>query len=356
MSFSWGGSVPKPPFSTWPQLKSLQFAQVYQSLGISTVNVVWNLAWSIIIYPIIYQTFTWTHVFLVDGYGRNTCNNPKRKTALSLCMGYMSYILFNTFHPHYSIRSRSQRLSVSFQMFSGKVLFWESNIFSELFVIWRLLGHEITRLKAIFFQLNILPPPYLHDIHQILISLWFSLHLKQEKTHSSNESLPKCRFHVIPLSHSPNWAQHPWLWSGEGGTVRPFRTKASISWVISWIVNWCGENWCYTGTGKTPQKMVGKEKFNEIYHIDGKNVVYQILDGSSLLSECNWTPLFSGPERLRWLQKGHSNPSLFKWPLSFETRIECTTTRSLVLSNRGLTAKFPNKIMSGQIIVFHQPR
>lgn len=32
------------------------------------------------------------------------------------------------------------------------------------------------------------------------------------------------------------------------------------------------------------------------------------------------------------------------------------TTRSLVLSNRGLTAEFPNKIMSGQKIIFHQPR
>ena len=32
------------------------------------------------------------------------------------------------------------------------------------------------------------------------------------------------------------------------------------------------------------------------------------------------------------------------------------TPRSLVLSNRGLTAEFPNKIMSGQKIIFHQPR
>ena len=165
-------------------------------------------------------------------------------------------------------------------MLSGKVLFWESNIFSELFVTWRLLGQEITwqAVESNLFSTKHLTPP-LHawyPSNSDMIHCGFSgfpcTLNKTKNTQFQQKSLPKNDGVSHPSKMwsssdigSPTEHKHPWLWSGEGGTVRPFRTKASIQWVHgrSHFHDLVDVNWCfskignYTGNGKIPQKNGG---------------------------------------------------------------------------------------------------
>ncbi len=128
-----------------------------------------------------------------------------------------------------------------------------------------LLGQENTwALTWHVVESNLFSTKKLTPLKRISIKFWshrgFPRAFKRAKTHGSNASLPDVGFtteHVWSC-HWPNWAQHPWLWSGEGGTVRPFRTKASIQWVFGGLISkLCGENWWYTGTRKQQHKWVG---------------------------------------------------------------------------------------------------